>query len=81
MSLTQTYRAVNCDRDNYGVTNRTYGWTPTPCKVRHCLCLCAQAAAFWNMSMCVFVSLCAASCMQHGVFEAQTCQHSRTLAS
>lgn len=36
-SLTQTYRAVNCDDDNYGVTNRTYGWTPTPCKVRLCV--------------------------------------------
>lgn len=37
-SLTQSYRAVNCNDDNYGVANRTYGWTPTPCRVRLCVC-------------------------------------------
>lgn len=31
-SIEKTWRAVNCDKDNYGVTNITYGLTPAPCK-------------------------------------------------
>ena len=31
-SISKTWRAVNCDSNNYGVTNNTFGLTPTPCK-------------------------------------------------
>lgn len=31
-TLTQSWRARNCDSNNYGVTNRTYGLTPSACR-------------------------------------------------
>jgi hypothetical protein len=32
MTLTNTWRAVNCDNSNYGVANITYGLSPAPCR-------------------------------------------------
>lgn len=32
-ATTLVWRARNCDVDNYGVSNTTYGLTPQPCKV------------------------------------------------
>jgi hypothetical protein len=31
-SLTQTFRARNCDNNEYGVPTRFYGITPYPCR-------------------------------------------------
>jgi hypothetical protein len=31
-TLTQSWRARNCDTNNYGVNNRTYGLTPFACR-------------------------------------------------
>lgn len=30
--LTKTWRAKNCEANSYGVTNTTYGLTPSPCR-------------------------------------------------
>jgi hypothetical protein len=31
-TLTKTWRVKNCDTNNYGVQNITYGLTPSPCR-------------------------------------------------
>jgi hypothetical protein len=31
-ATTKTYRAVNCDRNSYGVNNETAGLNPSPCR-------------------------------------------------
>lgn len=31
-TLTNTWRARNCDTNSYGVSNKTYGLTPAPCR-------------------------------------------------
>jgi hypothetical protein len=31
-TLTQTWRAKNCDKNSYGVQNTTFGLTPAPCR-------------------------------------------------
>jgi len=31
-AITKSWRATNCDGNSYGVTNKTYGLTPAPCK-------------------------------------------------
>jgi hypothetical protein len=42
-STTATWRARNCDSNNYGVANITFGLTPSPCRVslmQHLLLAC-----------------------------------------
>lgn len=32
MAMDNTWRAVNCDKNQYGTPNITYGLTPAPCR-------------------------------------------------
>jgi hypothetical protein len=51
-ALTRSYRVKNCISNSYGVSNITYGLSPSPCRD------CESTCVFWRMhSICLSLVL------------------------